>query len=536
MTAIPGPTASASLQTARWLARPIRFLEDNRRRYGDAFTVMFKGFKTPLVIVSHPSVLRALYGERGHLMPPGRQVTLKPLVGARSLLLLEGAEHLSRRKVMLPPFRGDRMRAYEPIMRDASARELAALAGGSRVRRASEHAVDHARRDPPGRLRRRRTRARRARLHQLLGDLLAATTSMSLQVQVLFGRMAPLEALQVQAREIDSLLLRGDRGAAVVPRRGHLLVAGAGPLRGRRNRTRMERRRDPRPADDVADGRARDHRHRSGVDARSAGAPPRTCSSGRADGRETYLKAVVSESLRLRPVVPLGRAPAGGAAGGRRPVAAGGHGRDAGDVAHPHPPRGVPGAVRVPPRAVPGEPAVDLHVDPVRRRRAALHRRPVRRARDARRAGRGAGALRPAPGRPRRRGRRPPQRHLLPAPRHARRSPRRDRQESGCQRANFSRAVLFRLALPSLVLSLCVVDVASAASPRVGGAAGRAPPPRPVLGHGRRALRARHRGGRPALPGAARAERRRRRRAAHPPRVRHARPTSHRQPAAAVRA
>ena len=37
MTAIPGPTASASLQTARWLARPIRFLEDNRRRYGDAF-------------------------------------------------------------------------------------------------------------------------------------------------------------------------------------------------------------------------------------------------------------------------------------------------------------------------------------------------------------------------------------------------------------------------------------------------------------------------------------------------------------------
>ena len=71
-------------------------------------------------------MLRALYGERGHQMPPGRQVTLKPLVGARSLLLLEGAEHLSRRKVMLPPFRGDRMRAYEPIMRDASARELAA--------------------------------------------------------------------------------------------------------------------------------------------------------------------------------------------------------------------------------------------------------------------------------------------------------------------------------------------------------------------------------------------------------------------------
>ena len=65
MTAIPGPTASASLQTARWLARPIRFLEDNRRRYGDAFTVMFKGFKTPLVIVSHPSCSARCTGSAG---------------------------------------------------------------------------------------------------------------------------------------------------------------------------------------------------------------------------------------------------------------------------------------------------------------------------------------------------------------------------------------------------------------------------------------------------------------------------------------
>jgi cytochrome P450 len=79
---------------------------------------------TPLVIVSHPDAIRALYGERGHHMPPGRQVTLKPLVGARSLLLLEGREHIERRRVMLPPFRGDRMREYEPTMREVTEREL----------------------------------------------------------------------------------------------------------------------------------------------------------------------------------------------------------------------------------------------------------------------------------------------------------------------------------------------------------------------------------------------------------------------------
>src|SRR3954465_11567318 len=96
VSALPaGPPESPVVQTARWVARPIRFLEDCRRRYGDTFSVTFQGFKTPLVMISAPEVIRALYGERGHQMPPGRTITLKPLVGARSLLLLEGDEHLS---------------------------------------------------------------------------------------------------------------------------------------------------------------------------------------------------------------------------------------------------------------------------------------------------------------------------------------------------------------------------------------------------------------------------------------------------------
>jgi cytochrome P450 len=46
-------------------------------------------------------------------------------MGPRSVLLLEGAEHLSRRRVLLPPFHGDRMRAYEPIVREAAEQEIA---------------------------------------------------------------------------------------------------------------------------------------------------------------------------------------------------------------------------------------------------------------------------------------------------------------------------------------------------------------------------------------------------------------------------
>src|SRR3954447_19806 len=119
-----GPTAGPARQTMRWLARPIALLEHCRRTYGDAFSLNFLGFRSPLVFVSHPDAVKTLYSERGHGLPPGRSLSLRPIVGDRSVLLLEGSEHLSRRKLMLPPFHGERMRAYEPIMREAAAREI----------------------------------------------------------------------------------------------------------------------------------------------------------------------------------------------------------------------------------------------------------------------------------------------------------------------------------------------------------------------------------------------------------------------------
>src|ERR687889_1626014 len=114
----PGPPEPSVIQTARWLLRPISFMESCRRRYGDLFSVSFLGFKTPMVMLSDPAAIRALYTERRHGLPPGRGIALLPVVGPRSVLLLEGGEHLARRKLMLPPFHGERMRAYEATVRD----------------------------------------------------------------------------------------------------------------------------------------------------------------------------------------------------------------------------------------------------------------------------------------------------------------------------------------------------------------------------------------------------------------------------------
>src|SRR5208282_1599948 len=49
---------------------------------------------------------------------------LGPVVGDRSLLLLDGSAHLRERKLMLTPFHGERMRAYAEVIREAADRSI----------------------------------------------------------------------------------------------------------------------------------------------------------------------------------------------------------------------------------------------------------------------------------------------------------------------------------------------------------------------------------------------------------------------------
>jgi cytochrome P450 family 135 len=77
-----------------------------------------------MVMISDPAAIKALFSEREHGLPPGREAILEPILGSRSLLLLEGADHLAHRRLMLPPFHGERMRSYEPILSEIVAAEI----------------------------------------------------------------------------------------------------------------------------------------------------------------------------------------------------------------------------------------------------------------------------------------------------------------------------------------------------------------------------------------------------------------------------
>ena len=116
MTLPPEVRRTPLSQTLRWGFRPVAFMEDCRRRYGDSFGVRFVGFERPMFMISDPEAIKALYREPSHGLPPGRNIVLEPILGSKSLLIQEGAEHLSRRRLMLPAFHGERMRSYEETM------------------------------------------------------------------------------------------------------------------------------------------------------------------------------------------------------------------------------------------------------------------------------------------------------------------------------------------------------------------------------------------------------------------------------------
>jgi len=100
------------------------FLQECREKYGDSFSLKFLGFERPMVMISDPAAIKALYTERSHGLPPGREVVLTPIVGPHSVLVIEGADHLAHRKLMLPAFHGERMRSYEPIVTEIVEREI----------------------------------------------------------------------------------------------------------------------------------------------------------------------------------------------------------------------------------------------------------------------------------------------------------------------------------------------------------------------------------------------------------------------------
>ncbi len=114
----PGPALHPVLQVVRWVRNPFRVMDECHARFGDTFTLRLPPFGK-MVVVSNPDDVKevfALGSDEGHAGKAN--FVLKPFLGEHSVLLLDGAEHLRQRKMMLPSFHGERMQAYGQSMTD----------------------------------------------------------------------------------------------------------------------------------------------------------------------------------------------------------------------------------------------------------------------------------------------------------------------------------------------------------------------------------------------------------------------------------
>ena len=119
----PGPRLPGPAQTAWYVFDQPGMWAWCRRRYGRTFTARLPGFP-PVVVTSDRNAIKRVFTGDPLLRRHGNDL-LEPVFGRRSLLLLEPAEHLERRKIELPPFHGRAVRSYAARIQELCEQELA---------------------------------------------------------------------------------------------------------------------------------------------------------------------------------------------------------------------------------------------------------------------------------------------------------------------------------------------------------------------------------------------------------------------------
>src|SRR2546421_3312976 len=120
----PGPRLPRLLQTVGFVFVGPRFLEACRRRYGGAVTFSTL-FDEKFVMLFDPELVKEVFqGSPEQLHAGEANALLGPVLGERSVLLLDEGEHLRHRRLMLPAFHGRAMKTYADVMRDCTDAEI----------------------------------------------------------------------------------------------------------------------------------------------------------------------------------------------------------------------------------------------------------------------------------------------------------------------------------------------------------------------------------------------------------------------------
>jgi unspecific monooxygenase len=111
-----GPKTQPFWQLVKWISNPFGFMDECAQTYGDTFTLRL-GSLAPLVFLSDPKAIQEIFTADVNQFDAGcTNGIIQPIVGANSILLQDGARHQRQRRLLMPPFHGERMRNYGQLI------------------------------------------------------------------------------------------------------------------------------------------------------------------------------------------------------------------------------------------------------------------------------------------------------------------------------------------------------------------------------------------------------------------------------------
>jgi len=122
-----GPRIPTTLQAAIWALRPLDYMDRCEERYGEIFTLRVRRGR-PWVLLTNPQHVKTVFTRASELMGAGAgeaNPLLTPLLGPRSVMLLDEPEHMDDRRRLLPSFHGGRMKDYGAMMSEIAQEKVA---------------------------------------------------------------------------------------------------------------------------------------------------------------------------------------------------------------------------------------------------------------------------------------------------------------------------------------------------------------------------------------------------------------------------
>jgi cytochrome P450 len=128
----PGPRWPALAQTVAWAVSLPWMLDRCGERYGEMFTMRFFPSGRRIVVVSGAELVKQVFTAPPELAPSAAGSSpVAPVMGPSSVLTLTGPEHIRQRRLLLPPFHGERMKEYEDTIVQATRRDVATWPEGT---------------------------------------------------------------------------------------------------------------------------------------------------------------------------------------------------------------------------------------------------------------------------------------------------------------------------------------------------------------------------------------------------------------------